>query len=544
MSQFVRSPYSRNMNPEALQKAALNVAQALSPCDVLANIVGDLVVEPGVALARIWLTAPGDSCADCLLSEECNSHERCLHLVASAGQTLASPDEVVTNTEGRFRRFPLGVRKVGRIAASGEPLLLSVHDQEDWLVDPTWAEAERIVCFAGQPLIFRGEVLGVLALFSRSDLNDLEFDWMRTFADHAATAIANSRAFEEVERLRTQLELERDYLREEIKVVQAFGCIVGDSPALQKLMQQVEVVAPTEATVLIEGESGTGKEMIAGALHEQSPRFHKPLVRVNCASIPHELFESEFFGHLKGSFTGATADRAGRFQVADGGTLFLDEVGEIPLDLQGKLLRALQEGQFSRVGEDQERKVDVRVIAATNKDLKEEVAAGRFREDLYYRLTVFPIRMPALRERMTDIPLLAQHFVEQGCSAPPGECPKLRQRDLDALQKHSWPGNIRELQNVIQRALISAQNGRLALDIPTVGGPAVVDSSSVASAPNLLTNDEMKSAERDNLVSVLNHVRWKIAGEGGAAEFLGINPATLSSRLKSLGIERPRTGAE
>ncbi len=532
------------MNAEALQKAALNVAQALSPCEVLCNIVGDLADEPDVALARIWLLAPGDRCDDCALRSECLDQSRCLHLVASAGESTATPGHCCTSLGGRFQRFPLGVRKVGQIGATGAPLKLHVSQGTDWLSDPQWAEQEGITCFAGQPLIFRGEVLGVLAIFSRQCLNETEFSWLRTFADHAATALANSRAFEEVEELRRQLEIERDYLREEIKVVQSFGSIVGESPAIQQLLQQVEVVAPTEATVLVEGESGTGKELIAHAVHEQSPRAGKPLVRVNCASIPHELFESEFFGHLEGSFTGATRDRAGRFQVADGGTLFLDEVGEIPLDLQGKLLRALQEGQFSRIGEDHERSVDVRVVAATNRDLLAEVRAGRFREDLYYRLTVFPIRVPSLRERTSDIPLLAQHFLEQGCSGPPGHCPKLRQGDLDALQSYDWPGNIRELQNVMQRALIGAQQGRLALDIPGLAGAAAGSTSNREQEKRLFNDEQMKSAERDNLIAVLNHAQWKIAGAGGAAEFLGVNPATLSSRLKSLKIARPRTGTE
>lgn len=526
------------MNSEALQKAALNVARALCPATVLTQIVGDLASEPGVALARIWLMAPGDLCDTCALQESCLDRSRCLHLAASTGSSLVDPTQDFTSLEGRYQRFPLGIRKVGRVAATGEASLLRVAEGNEWLVDPEWAKQEGIVCFAGQPLIFGDEVLGVLALFSREELSPEEFGWIRTFADHAATAIANRRAYEEVQQLRQQLELERDYLREEVKVVQAFGSIIGQSPALQQLMQQVEVVAPTEATVLVEGESGTGKELIARALHEQSPRSNYPLVRVNCASIPHELFESEFFGHLKGSFTGASRDRAGRFQVADGGTLFLDEVGEIPLDLQGKLLRALQEGQFSRVGEDTERSVDVRVIAATNRDLQAEVKAGRFREDLYYRLTVFPIRVPPLRERKADIPQLAQHFIEQARFGAVGEQPKLRKVDLELLQGYDWPGNIRELQNVIQRALIGARKGRLALDMPTRSDAegTSVDSDS----PRLLKNTEMRQIEKDNLVAVLNHFRWKIAGAAGAAQFLGLNPGTLTSRLKALGIDRPR----
>ncbi|MFT7542445.1 MAG: transcriptional regulator with GAF, ATPase, and Fis domain [Gammaproteobacteria bacterium] len=528
------------MNIESLQKAALNVAQALSPEKVLANIVGDLGREPGVALARIWLIAPGDRCDDCSMSAHCPTKVPCLHLVASAGTSRVDPAEAWTRTDGRFQRFPLGVRKVGQVGQSGKALHLKVSDGDQWLVNHAWAEAEGIVCFAGQPLIFREEVVGVLAVFSRESIGDEEFDWLRTYADHAATALANSRAFAEVEELRAQLELERDYLREEIKIVQAHGRIVGKSAAIQQVLHQVDIVAPTEATVLIEGESGTGKELIAVALHEGSPRVDHTLVRVNCASIPHELFESEFFGHIAGSFTGAHRDRAGRFQVADGGTLFLDEVGEIPLDLQGKLLRALQEGRFSRIGEDREREVNVRVIAATNRDLQREVRAGRFREDLYYRLTVFPINVPSLRERPEDIPLLAQHFVDSGAKGPASKRPKLRQSDLDLLCAYDWPGNIRELQNVIQRALIGAQRGRLAVHLPERIDDE--ERGGTTGSQRLLSNKGIRDFERKNFINVLNHHHWKLSGPGGAADFLGLHPATLTSRLKTLGIERPRHG--
>jgi transcriptional regulator with GAF, ATPase, and Fis domain len=522
---------------EVLQQAALNVAQALSPERVLAHIVGDLAREPGVALARIWLIGPGDVCADCRLRSECPDHTSCLHLAASAGSSVVDPEERWSFLDGRFRRFPLGVRKVGQVGASGEPALLHVDQGDDWLADPEWAAREGIVAFAGQPLVFRDETLGVLAVFSRQDIAQEEFGWMRTFADHAATALANSRVFAEVQELRGQLELERDYLRAEIKVVQEFGSIVGDSPEIRQLLEQVEVVAATEATVLIEGESGTGKELIATALHERSPRTDRPLVRVNCASIPHELLESEFFGHQKGSFSGATRDRAGRFQVADGGTLFLDEVGEIPPDLQGKLLRVLQEGTFSRVGEDQERHVDVRVVAATNRDLGKEVEAGRFREDLYYRLTVFPLRVPPLRERRGDIPMLARHFVEQGVGGACKECPELTESDLELLQAYDWPGNVRELQNVVQRGLIGAHDDRLAIRLPVERS----ERDGASATERLLTDRELRALERENLVRVLDHVRWKVSGPGGAAEFLGMKPATLTSRLKAMGIERPRS---
>ena len=529
------------MNLATLQRVVLEVAAAREPEQVFETIVRGLSAEPAVALARIWLMDEGDLCDSCTFQAECADRSRCLHLVASAG-TSAIDDEVHWNRiDGSFRRFPLGVRKVGAIGASGEALLLRVNEEGDaghnWLARPEWAEAEGIECFAGQPLLFRGEIVGVLAVFSRTCVDPEVFAWLRTFADHAAVAIANARAFAEIDELRRQLELERDYLREEISVVRGDCGIVGESPALRQVLEQIEVVAPTEATVLIEGESGTGKELIASALHERGPRAGQALVRVNCASVPHELFESEFFGHLKGAFTGALRDRAGRFQVAHGGTLFLDEVGEIPLDLQSKLLRALQEGRFARVGEDVEHEVDVRVVAATNRDLAQEVAQGRFREDLYYRLSVFPIRVPPLRERKSDIPLLAQRFIEKGYVGPTDKRPRLSRAMLDGLLAYDWPGNVRELQNVIERALIRSRGGRLSIDLP--GSVPKAKKTEGATERRLMTYQELRELERRNVLSVLEEVGWKISGPGGAAELLGINAATLNSRLRAMDIVRP-----
>jgi len=529
----------------ALQQIALYVAQAGAVDDVLSSIVQGLSNEPGVALARIWLIAPGDICASCPLRADCPDQTACLHLVASAGRSKVDPNEVWSGTEGRFRRFPLNVRKVGRIGATGAAALLHIGTGEDgWLADPDWARREGLRTFAGQPLIFRDEVLGVLALFTRKDFGAEELGWLRTFADHAAVALANARAFEEVCELRQQLELECDYLREEMRAVQAFHGIVGESPAIQKLLQQIETVAPTDATVLVEGESGTGKELIASAIHEQSSRRNRPLVRVNCASIPRELFESEFFGHTAGAFTGATRDRAGRFQVADKGTLFLDEVGEIPVELQGKLLRVLQEGQFSRVGEDTERKVDVRIVAATNRDLEQEVEAGRFRQDLYYRLTVFPVQVPPLRERRGDIPLLVDHFLPLATRGGRlGRRVRPSKSQLEALQRYDWPGNVRELQNVIERAVIGSRGGKLALEVPSASPSSAPAQGTTETEPRLLSFAELKKLERDNILAVLDHAHWKIAGPGGAADLLGVNPSTLASRLRAMGIERPRSGA-
>jgi len=528
------------MNPEALQAVALEVAAARSLDCALSKIVTGLAGEPGVALARIWLIRPGEDCETCALRSECPRDVDCLHLAASVGQSQLTPDLTWNGLDGRFRRFPIGVRKVGQIGATGESLLHTIEcPKTDWIADHAWIENEGIRCFAGQPLIFAGEQLGVLAVFCRENTDAETFAWLRTFADQAAVAIANARAFEEVEHLREQLELERDYLREERKETSHFAGLIGESLALRQLQEQIEAVAPTGASVLIQGESGTGKELIASAIHDRSTRSSSAMVHVNCAAIPRELFESEFFGHAKGAFTGALHERAGRFQIASGGTLFLDEVGEIPLELQGKLLRVLQEGRYSRVGEDHLRDTDVRVIAATNRDLREEVAAGRFREDLYYRISVFPLSSPPLRERPEDIAPLALHFVQLNCDGCATPVPRLTQRNVRDLEAYHWPGNVRELRNVIERALILARGGRLQFDLePT--RPAKVQRRTGDARPVVRTDAEMRADEHANLLAALEASEWKISGPRGTAELLGVKPTTLRSKLKALGIERQR----
>ncbi|MEO1582038.1 MAG: sigma 54-interacting transcriptional regulator [Pseudomonadota bacterium] len=363
-------------------------------------------------------------------------------------------------------------------------------------------------------------------------------------------------AFEENARLREELEAERDYLREEFNESLRFGEVVGSSPALRQMLARVEAVAATPASVLILGESGTGKELVARELHARSPRSGESLVKVNCASIPEELFESEFFGHVKGAFTGAHRDRIGRFQLADGGTIFLDEVGEIPLDLQGKLLRVLQENEFERVGEDYTRKVDVRVIAATNRDLEEAVRAGEFREDLFYRLSVFPLEVPPLRERGDDVVALAQHFLSQAARDFGRPVLHLTQRQATLLRDYPWPGNIRELKNIIERAVILSRDAHLRLDLslppeelggeikPTMGAShAIFSPDEALEGEEVLAEREMRAFERENTIRALQAAGWKVSGEGGAAERLGVKPSTLSDRIKTWGIERPRPRA-
>ena len=309
-------------------------------------------------------------------------------------------------------------------------------------------------------------------------------------------------------------------------------------------MRQVDMVAPTDATVLILGESGTGKELVAREIHQRSQRADRPLIRVNCASIPKDLYESEFFGHAKGAFTGAFKDRAGRFEAADGGTLFLDEVAEIPLDLQSKFLRVLQEKQYERVGEERTRSVNVRIIAATNRSLKQEVDEGRFRQDLYYRLNVFPIEVAPLRQRKDDIPLLAVHFLTQAAQRLKLRLPRLTRAHVTELQSYDWPGNIRELQNVVERAVILAQSGALHFDLPAAGHSAdtpipVPPDASQAEVGKVFTEAELRQRERSNVLTALTRTDWKIHGPGGTAELLGVKPTTLISRIKKMGLKRP-----
>ena len=349
------------------------------------------------------------------------------------------------------------------------------------------------------------------------------------------------RTLAENARLREELERERDYLREEVNVALNFGRIVGTSQALRHMLKRVEAVAETPASVLLHGESGVGKELVARAIHARSPRAEGPLVKVNCASIPKELFESEFFGHVKGAFTGAHRDRVGRFQLADGGTIFLDEVGEIPLELQGKLLRVLQESEFERVGDDVTRSVDVRVIAATNRNLEKSIVDGEFREDLFYRLSVFPVEVPPLRERGDDVVQLAQHFLEQTCKDFGRETLTMTRAQAASLKSYDWPGNVRELKNVIERAVILSSGTVLRLDLsmPAIRPSAAPMSANPAQDDEVLTEKAMRELQKANIVKALKQANWKVSGKGGAAELLGLRPTTLADRIRSLKISRP-----
>lgn len=539
-----RSSICDDKDFDAFKCVLLDMAQQRSIEGLLDLIVTRLSELEDVAMARIWLIRPGDICADCRFRSECPDQSRCLHLVASDGRSV-EPNLKWRGLDGNFRRFPIGVRKVGHIAARGESVeIIDIHEGSHWIADPIWAQREGIRGFVGQPLIHQDEVLGVLGVFLRVPVIEQGLIWLRMIADHTAVTLANARAFEEIGQLRHQLEQENAYLRDEVKAAHEFGEIIGNSPALNKVLEQVALVAPTDTNVLILGESGVGKELIARAIHDQSPRKDRPMIKVNCASIPRDLFESEFFGHVEGSFTGAVRDRVGRFELADGGTLFLDEVGEIPIDMQGKLLRVLQESTFERIGEEKTRNADVRIVAATNRDLKTEADANRFRQDLYYRLSVFPIEVAPLRERRQDIPGLVTHFLDQLSIRLGMETPRLKKRHINELSKYDWPGNIRELQNIVERAVIRARTGPLEFELPNVESKSPQQAGQAPTPAQdtgkLLTYRELEEFERANLLGVLESHHWKVAGPGGAAEFLGVHPATLASRLKVMGIQRPR----
>ncbi|MFC1712945.1 sigma-54 interaction domain-containing protein [Candidatus Poribacteria bacterium] len=405
--------------------------------------------------------------------------------------------------------------------------------KDDELWRKRWLEPDESKAFTFEDYMFRKDGQSIPVEVTR---NFIEFEgreytcsFVRDMTEHKRKEEALRGALGEVEQLKNRLQEENLYLQDEIKLTHNFEEIICQSDELRGVLERVEQVASTDATVLVLGETGTGKELIARAVHSISPRGDRPLVKVNCAALQENLIESELFGHERGAYTGAHARRSGRFELANGGTVFLDEIGDLSVGLQSKLLRVLQEGQFERLGSSHTTKVDVRVIAATNRDLEKALAEKSFREDLYYRLNVFPIRIPPLRERKDDIPLLVEHFIRKYSIKMGKQIEEIPRRAMDSLQAYHWPGNVRELENVVERAVIISQGRRLELrewssrqDVPS-------------ETSGLVTMEEV---ERAYIIKVLESTRWRVSGEKGAAEILGLNPQTLFSRMRRLGINR------
>jgi formate hydrogenlyase transcriptional activator len=401
---------------------------------------------------------------------------------------------------------------------------------------------EDLKSFCFLPLLSRNCAIGtlVLARLRDDDFSQSDIEFLSQVANQVALAVENALAFREIRELKEQLSKEKLYLEDEIRAEMNFAQIIGSSPSLRKALKRVETVAPTDSTVLIYGETGTGKELIARAIHDLSPRRAKPFVKLNCAAIPTGLLESELFGHEKGAFTGAIAQRIGRFEVADGGTIFLDEIGEVPLELQTKLLRVLQEREFERLGSSRTIRTDARLIAATNRDLDAMVSEQKFRSDLFFRLDVFPVHVPALREREGDIPLLVRHFTQQFSTRMKKAVETIPSAAMDALCRYHWPGNIRELQNVIERAVIISTGSALSVDVADLKFPKASHQENGVVAAKSPTNGALHNVlaetERQQILQALKQSNWVVAGPHGAAARLGMNRSTLQLRIRKLGI--------
>ena len=501
---------------------------------VLRSIIAALVERGQAVQSRVFLILEDHECAICRARIEAGelkpAPDRALHMVASGG---------VPGLDNVFHRIPLDSDlPTARLLRGGRAVLI-----EDWRpveelrsdarVAPLWT-AMGVVGVAGYPLEVHGEQIGAIGYLASRAITKEEFEVLGIFADQAAIAIKSATLFQELERHKERLQVENAYLQDEIRLESGFENIVGESAALRAVLRKVRQVSSVETTVLLTGETGTGKELIARAIHDASPRKDRPLIKINCGAIPQGIVESELFGHEKGAFTGALQRRLGRFELADKGTLFMDEVGELPLDTQVKLLRVLQEQEFERVGSTKPMKVDVRLIAATNRDVDREVAEGRFRADLFYRLNVFPIRIPPLRERVEDIPVLVAHFLAQFQRKMGKPLRGVTDDAMAQLKRYAWPGNIRELQNVIERACVLATGPLVSLGetLRATVAPGRVGSSSAAQAP-LLPLDE---SERAHIRRALAATGGRVHGSDGAAELLGINPSTLRSRMQKLGI--------
>lgn len=444
-------------------------------------------------------------------------------------------------------REPVSPRPVFSLRPEDDPAGLVLRTQQPLITSNVaelrrWPQMmERLQPYGVQslcwlPLTTARRRLGALVFTSKQPgtYDGSDVDFLQLVANQVAVAVGNALAFEEIEALTDKLAKEKAYLEEEVRTEHHFGDIIGENAALRAILKQVETVAPTDSTVLVRGETGTGKELIARAVHDLSPRKDRTFVKLNCAAIPTGLLESELFGHERGAFTGAISQKIGRFELAHQGTLFLDEVGDIPLELQPKLLRVLQEYEFERLGGTKTIRVNVRLVAATNRDLAEMMAEGRFRSDLYYRLNVFPITLPPLRERPDDIPRLVRHFTQAFARRMGRRIDTIPPSVMDDLLRYPWPGNVRELQNVIERAVILSKGP--ALQVPVADLQSAI---APATAPTAAASPTLADAEREHILQALRDTHWVLGGPKGAAARLGMKRSTLHWKMEKLGISRP-----
>ena len=521
---------------ETLRRVTRDMAVTAELPVLLNSIALALAEHTGASFVRVFLYQTDDECDICRSRGKVQPAPapgvKRLHLHANAGSmqgafadqhALALDVPTPPTKVARERKPFLTNDLLNAVRGKVAPELLQAYEENG------------VVAAGARPLEFRGELMGVIGMISRRTFDPQEFELLGIFADQAAVAIKSAHLFTELERYKQRLQVENAYLQEEIRAERGFEDIVGQSATLRAVLRKVKQVAPVETTVLLTGETGTGKELIARAIHELSPRKDRPMIKVNCGAIPQGVVESELFGHEKGAFTGALQRRIGRFELADKGTLFMDEVGELPLDTQVKLLRVLQEQEFERLGGVRPINVDVRLVAATNRDLDVEVSDSRFRADLYYRLNVFPIRIPPLRDRPDDIPSLVRHFLTQFQRKLAKPLRGVTPEGMQRLVEYPWPGNIRELQNVLERACVLARGP--IVDVTAALGPtehAVSDAIPVVDE-RILTLDEH---EQQQIRRALEEAGGKIHGPGGAASLLGINASTLRSRMEKHGMTR------
>lgn len=438
------------------------------------------------------------------------------------------PADLVGGHEESIDETPAGV-----VWETQQPLLVpDVAKEKRWPKVMRFMQEDHSRSFCFVPLTTAAHRLGAIGFVSleKEAYSEADLKFLQQVANPVAVAVENALAFQEIAQLKDKLAKEKLYLEEELRLEHGFEDIIGDSDALKQVLKQVEVVAPTDSTVLIQGETGTGKELIARAIHRLSGRSERTFVKLNCAAIPTGLLESELFGHERGAFTGAITQKAGRFELADKGTIFLDEVGEIPLELQSKLLRVLQEQEFERLGSTKTVRVNVRLIAATNRDLKTMVEAKQFRGDLYYRLNVFPVTMPPLRDRREDIPTLVRYFTQHYAGRMKKNIQAVPAKTLEILSSYTWPGNVRELENLVERSVILTQGTDLQVPISEL---QTTNESTVSSMTAL------EEAERDHILRALQETKWVVGGAAGAAARLGVKRTTLQSKMQKFGITRP-----